>query len=124
MLVEPPKFLLRLLDGVLADGATATQRRFHGREELAGLSERAVVNCTGLGSSELFDDGRLVPIRGQLVHLEPQELPYLLSHSGYLFPRGDAVVLGGTMERGATDATPVERSCRRILGRHRRFFDA
>lgn len=67
-----------------------------------------------------MDDPAVIPFRGQLVHLKPQNLPYLLVGHGYIFPRPDVVVLGGTMERGVT--RPDKARCEKILERNRSFF--
>ena len=76
-----------------------------------------------MGARELCQDSAMRPIRGQLVLLEPQDLGYLFSHpGGYLFSRGDALVLGGTVERDVEDPTPTANARDRILNRHRRFF--
>ncbi|TDI47919.1 MAG: hypothetical protein E2P02_01985 [Acidobacteria bacterium] len=41
-------------------------RKFDTVRDLMSLTEPIVVNCTGLGAKELFDDGELVPLKGQL----------------------------------------------------------
>ena len=89
---------------------------------MALLPQKIIVNCLGMGARRVVQDLALIPVRGQLVHLKPQELPYLLSHSGYVFPRRDAVVLGGSVEWNKGDATPNAGVCRRILARNQRFF--
>ena len=122
LLIEPPIYLPRLLRRVYELGGLALTRTFESAEQIAALPQRAIVNCLGLGSRDLFPDRALQPMRGQLVHLQPQDLPYLLSHSGYLFPRNDALVLGGTVERGESRAQPNRAACLRILDNHRRFF--
>lgn len=122
LLIEPPVYLPRMMRRVRDAGGVILPRTFHTADDIAALPQQAVVNCMGLDSGKLFPDPALVSMRGQLVHLRPQALPYLLSHAGYLFPRSDAVVLGGTVERGVTDTTPSDAACRRILNTHRRFF--
>lgn len=124
-LIEPPVYLARLLRDVLVAGARVEAATFAAAADAAALPEPVVVDCLGLGAGAVFRDPEVVPIRGQLVHLFPEPLEYLLSHQGgYLFPRGDAVVLGGTYERGVADEAPQEAACRAILERHRRFFGA
>jgi D-amino-acid oxidase len=82
-----------------------------------------IVNCLGLGAGAVFADGAVVPIRGQLVHLRPQALSYLLDHpNGYLLPRSDALVLGGSFEEGVGEARTDPATCARILDDNRRFF--
>ena len=123
MLIEPPVFLPRLTSEVLAQGGEILPRTIESIDDMLALHERVVVNCLGLGARALVDDPRLVGMRGQVVLLRPQNLPYMLSHgNGYMFPRGDAVILGGTVERGVEDPTPDAAACGRILAAHRRFF--
>ena len=58
-------------------------------------------NCTGLGARDLFGDTELQPVRGQLAILLPQpEIRYAFTgDAGYMFPRADGILLGGTFER-------------------------
>lgn len=124
MLIEPSAFLQRLSEQVQSLGGETKIRTFTSLEEVAQLTEPVIVNCLGLGARDIVDDNLLVPMKGNLVYLQPQHLPYLLSHgSGYMFPRSDAVVLGGSVERGSDSDEPDEAVCLRILARHRRFFD-
>ena len=117
LLVEPPIFLARLRNDLLANGVSFTQRHFHSPEDIAQLAEPIVINCTGLGSAEIFNDTALQPVKGQLVLLKPQpNLQYLYSdHRIYVFPRQDHVVVGGSYEEGVTDPTPDPATCQNIL---------
>ncbi len=122
-LIETPVYLPALLREVLVAGGRLEARTFRGREELKALDEPILVDCLGLGARDLFSDPALVPVRGQLVHLQPEPLPWLLTHAdGYVFPRRDAIVLGGTFEEGVDDPTPDPAIGLEILRRHRRFF--
>ena len=89
------------------------------------MPERLVFNCTGLGSRELFGDQELQPIRGQLAILEPQpEVRYALTGGpGYMFPRADGIMLGGTFELDEWDATPNPATIAASSHHHKRFFD-
>lgn len=121
-LIEPPIYLSRLQQDLRESGVSFVEANFTQPNELLSLPEPIVVNCTGFGARALLGDRSLTPIRGQLVHLRPQRLPYLLSHRGYLFPRQDAVVLGGTAERNCEEAAAQPLDCSRILARNARFF--
>ncbi len=123
LLITPPVYLPWLVGRLRERGCAFSFRRFDSASQVAALPDTAVINCLGMGSKPLYSDSRLVPIRGRLVLLKPQRLDYLFSHrNGYLFSRSDAVVLGGTYDRGTTDTTPDPRATQRILERHRRFF--
>ena len=122
LLIEPPIYMPALMDDVRNAGGTFVERRFSSEEEIMGLPERIVVNCLGLGAGEVCRDELVMPIRGQLVHLKPKKLPYLLIHDGYVFPRADAIVVGGSYDKGMTDTNPDPALAIRILERNRSFF--
>ena len=124
LLVEPPIFLARMHDDLAAANVEFVQREFHDLSEVSGLTQTIIVNCTGLGSKAICKDARMHPIRGQLVLLPPQPaLQYLFAgHHGYLFPRHDCVVVGGSEEMDVTDATPDMTICNAILANMRRVF--
>ncbi len=123
--IHTPRFLRTLTDEATARGARFVQRTFASRDELAALPEPVLVNCLALGSRELFDDHAMFPARGLLLHLKPQPLGYIV-HDGYkyMFPREDALLLGGSFEIDVADPEPDQRLCREILAHHRRFFAA
>lgn len=110
------------LEAEQVDGVEFLRRKFDSTHELIEISSDVIANCLGLGAGALISDRSVVPIRGQLVHLEPKNLPYMLSHSGYLFPRSDAIILGGTVERGSLDTRPSAARCQRLLRDHANFF--
>jgi D-amino-acid oxidase len=104
LLVEPPAFLKKLRTE-LTGAAALTQRTFDSDDDVAQLPEPIVVNCTGMGSRDIFGDTKLAPIKGQLVLVKAQPaLQYLYSSDEtYVFPRQDHVVVGGTYEYHAWD---------------------
>jgi glycine/D-amino acid oxidase-like deaminating enzyme len=125
LLIEAPIFLRALVEEIRRGGGILEPRVFASPREVQALPVPAVVNCLGVGAGALFADAAVVPIRGQLVHLRPQALPYLLDHpTGYLVPRSDALVLGGTFEEGVADPRADPAACARILADNRRFFGA
>jgi D-amino-acid oxidase len=74
-------------DFLIAGGAIET-REFHAPQDLAALPQRGIVNCTGYGARQLWADESVVPVRGQIAWLIPQEgVNYGLSF-------GDLFVLG------------------------------
>jgi glycine/D-amino acid oxidase-like deaminating enzyme len=122
--VETGRFLARLLEDVRLAGGRVEVRRFAGRGEMAALPERLIFNCTGLGSRDLFGDEELVPVRGQLAVLLPQpEIRYAFTgDAGYMFPRPDGILLGGTFERGVWSTVPEPAAIERIIESHRQLF--
>ncbi|MGI8898846.1 MAG: FAD-dependent oxidoreductase [Pyrinomonadaceae bacterium] len=101
MMIEPHVYLRALLRDFYTAGGKVVVKEFKGRQEISRLPEPVIFNCTGLGSRMLFDDQKLIPVRGQLEVLLPQpEVDYCyISGSGYMFPRQDGIVLGGTFDR-------------------------
>jgi D-amino-acid oxidase len=122
--VETGRYLRQLLRDVEAAGGSIRVRSFATPGELAALPEALVFNCTGLGARDLFGDMDLRPVRGQLAILLPQpEVRYAFTgEAGYMFPRSDGIVLGGTFEPDQWDATPDAARIASILESHRRLF--
>lgn len=126
MVVEPHIYLREMLHEVRRAGGSVVVRELRGREEVAGLPEPVIVNCTGLGARALFGDDELVPIKGQLHVLVPQdEVDYVTLSGGlYMIPRSDGILLGGTFERGDWSLEPDAEAQRRIVDGHATFFEA
>jgi glycine/D-amino acid oxidase-like deaminating enzyme len=101
-------------------------RKFASPTEISSLPESLVFNCTGLGSRDLFGDQDLHPARGQLAILEPQpNVNYALTLGpGYMFPRPDGIILGGTFELDQWDATPQPETIAKIVSDQKRFFSS
>lgn len=126
MLIEPDIFLRRTLSDIRDAGGRIVIRDFRDRADVLALEEPVIFNCTGLGAATLFGDSELIPVRGQLVFLPPDDrLDYLTIGGGqgvlYMFPRSDGLLLGGTFERGATHLTPDAATTERILREHARI---
>jgi glycine/D-amino acid oxidase-like deaminating enzyme len=122
--VETGRYLRQMMRDVEIAGGRIEVRDFATPAVIATLPERLVFNCTGLGARDLFGDSGLQPVRGQLAILLPQpEIRYAFTgEAGYMFPRADGILLGGTFERDEWDATPQPDAIARILASHRRLF--
>ena len=122
--VETGRYLRQLIRDVQVAGGRIAVRRFATAMDVASLPERLVFNCTGLGARDLFGDTELVPARGQLAVLLPQpEIRYAFTgQAGYMFPRADGILIGGTFELGEWDATPQPEEIARIIASHQRLF--
>ncbi|ONF96086.1 FAD-dependent oxidoreductase [Sphingomonas jeddahensis] len=124
MYAETGRLLRKLEQDVLIAGGTIVARDLATQADVAALPERLVFNCTGLGAAALFGDAELVPVRGQLAVLLPQpEVRYAFGgRMGYMFPRADGILCGGTFEKGEYAAEPQPDDINRILSRHAAFF--
>lgn len=119
MLIEPSIYLSALLRDFYIAGGRVVVKEFRSRREIARLREPVVFNCTGLGSRALFDDEELIPVRGQIEVLLPQpEIDYCYLSSGYMFPRRDGIVLGGTWDHGDWSLAPNPEQANQILETH------
>lgn len=126
--VETPLFMNALMQDFQRAGGEIVVREFRNPEELRGLKEPLIVNCTGLGSRALFGDSELVPVKGQLTMLIPQpEVDYSASIRGaglYMVPRTDGIILGGSWQKGESSLAPDPAQSRRILEGHAQFFNS
>ena len=122
--VETGRYLRRLLQDFELSGGRVAVRSFAAPAEIAALPERLVFNCTGLGSRDLFGDTELRPARGQLAILLPQpEVRYAFTgHAGYMFPRADGIILGGTFDLDDWSLVADPATTDRILASHRALF--
>jgi len=124
MMIEPPVYLGAIIEDFQLAGGRIRIRDFGSLDEVAGLAERRVVNCTGIGARDLVGDEELVPLKGQLTVLLPQpEIRYIALYQGlYMMPRADGILLGGTRERGEWSLEPNREAEERIVAGHADFF--
>ncbi|HEX8215520.1 MAG TPA: FAD-dependent oxidoreductase [Allosphingosinicella sp.] len=125
MFIEPHRFLPRLMQDIRAAGGRIAVRSFSSPADVSALSESLVFNCTGLGARALFGDQDLRPVRGQLVVLPPQpEVNYAFGGGrGYMFPRTDGIILGGSYGEDDWSTVPDPATTDRILAAHQSVFD-
>jgi len=92
-----------MTDFFLAGGKFVRQE-FRDPRELTQLAEKTVINCPGYAAREWWNDGSIVPVRGQIAWLIPQpEVRYALSYRDVsTFSRSDGIVVqavdGGDMK--------------------------
>jgi D-amino-acid oxidase len=134
MRIEPSIYLDALVTDVLANGGRIVIRRFETPREVVALEENVIVNCTGLGAKALFADPELIPLKGQLIVLIPQEEVTYGTNGGvrnsppglfvHMMPRRDGIVLGGTSEREVSTLEINEAERKRVVEGHKTLFDA
>jgi glycine/D-amino acid oxidase-like deaminating enzyme len=132
MRFEPSIYLDALVQDVIAFGGKTRIRKFETPRDLMTLDESLIVNCTGLGSKALFGDSDLVPLKGQLVVLIPQEEVNYGTNGGvpnsppgvfvHMMPRRDGIILGGTSERDVWAMEPNEAERKRVVEGHMQLF--
>ena len=120
MIIEPHTYLRALLRDFYMAGGKVVVKEFKTREEVARLRENSIFNCTGLGARALFNDEKLIPVRGQLEVLLPQpEVDYCyLAAGSYMFPRRDGIILGGTWDHDDWNLEPDPKTTTAILEAH------
>lgn len=136
MRIEPSIYLDALMSDFLDWGGKVVIRKFETPQDVAGLSENVIINCTGLGSKALFNDAELVPLKGQLTVLVPQsEVNYSTSGGArppvtpeagfiHMMPRSDGIVLGGTSIRDDWSLEVNEEERKRIVEAHIFLFES
>jgi D-amino-acid oxidase len=120
MLIEPQTYLNALLRDFYVAGGKLIVRELQSREEITQLPETLIFNCTGLGAKKLVGDPSLTPVRGQLEILLPQpEIDYCyVGDPGYMFPRRDGIVLGGTFDHDVWSLEPDPETVTGLLEKH------
>jgi glycine/D-amino acid oxidase-like deaminating enzyme len=120
MMIEPHTYLRAILRDFYIAGGKIVVRELKSRQEISRLPEPVIFNCTGLGARQLVDDQKLIPVRGQLEVLLPQpEVDYCyMSALGYMFPRRDGIILGGTFDRDDWSLQPNPEQSAGILEGH------
>jgi glycine/D-amino acid oxidase-like deaminating enzyme len=133
--IEPSIYLEALVRDFLLWGGHIVIRKFDTPRDLATLREPIVINCTGLGSRELFGDRDLLPLKGQLTVLIPQpevnyhtvdgrRQPAAGSLGLHMMPRSDGIILGGTSQRDVWTMEPDENERKRVVDGHIELFSA
>jgi D-amino-acid oxidase len=103
MVIDTSIYMDYLLEMFKRLGGQLVQRKVKDIQEPSEEYE-IVVNCTGLGSRDLFDDEKIYPVRGQTVKVKPNGSELVIAddegHNGlaYIVPRINDIVLGGTAQ--------------------------
>jgi len=114
----------QLLSDFLIYGGKIETREFHSPQELTTLPQKVIVNCPGYGGRALWGDESIVPVRGQIAWLIPQEdAIYGLSYKGLsVLSRRDGIVMqysGGQGEEQGwndTNETPDRANAEESVG--------
>ena len=134
MRIEPSTYLDALMRDVIIFGGKIVIRKFERPRDLMTLEESLIINCTALGSRELFGDQELTPVKGQLTFLVPQpEVNYLVNgilrsadgsiHRVGTMPRSDGIALGFMALSGVWSLEPNEDAIKRTVEAHIAFYE-
>jgi D-amino-acid oxidase len=104
-------YLNDLFEKAKSKGIVFVQKNIESTDELMQLPETVILNCTGLGSRELFNDHELYPVKGHLVVYEAQpEIDFIVCNHHQkeniffsLIPWKSQLLLGGSLEEGIED---------------------
>jgi D-amino-acid oxidase len=125
-------FMDDLYAKTIAKGAVIYHKHFSDRRDVAALDEKIIINCTSLGSRELFNDEEFIPIRGHLVYFQSQEgVDYILSQNvpedpDYwvaLYPCDDRLILGGLFEKGLEELQVDQNVTNKLIQNARNCFN-
>ncbi|HYM22104.1 MAG TPA: FAD-dependent oxidoreductase [Vicinamibacterales bacterium] len=132
--IEPSIYLEALVRDFRLFGGKIVIRKFDSQRDLATLREPIIMNCTGLGARDLFNDQELVPLKGQLTVMVPQPEVNYGTNGGdrapqqpgglpiHMMPRSDGIILGGTSQRGVWTLEPDENERKRVVDAHIAVF--
>ena len=125
LMIDPDIYLRALVNDFLAAGGRMREMTFETESDLEKLPESNIVNCMGLGSGKVFGDESIIPARGQLSFLLPQnDIDYGYAGSTddygllYSFPRKTGILLGGSVDKGDWSLDPRPDEIRRMVNGH------
>ena len=124
--IDPDIFLDQLIRDFRIAGGNIYTHNFSSRSEIFEVGRNIMFNCAGMGAAKLFDDTSLVPVKGQLVSLLPQDnVDYILfGPGGYMMRRSNSIVLGGSHDEGIWNLSVDPQVSSRIMTQHKQFFDS
>jgi len=105
-------FMDDLLSQVKSRGAVIHKKHFKNKNDVEALEENIIINCTSMGSQNIFDDHEFMPVRGHLIYFKLQVgMNYSMyqpvpQHTDYwvkLYPWHDRLILGGVFEQGVNE---------------------
>jgi D-amino-acid oxidase len=103
VLMDTSKYMDWLLDQYEQHGGRIEQKQVKDIME-AFVNYDIVINCTGLGSRDLFNDEAVYPVRGQIVKIKSNGFDQVVADDeghnsmAVIIPRINDIVLGGTAQ--------------------------
>lgn len=109
LFVEMSDYIPQLYETYLAKGGEIEGTKINS-EELDDLSDTKIINCTGYGSKELFNDKSMIALKGHLIKIpysgnKPLSFSYTYDpndydNSVYMYPRKESILFGGSQLEG------------------------
>ena len=124
-LIETQLFLPWLYEQLKAAGTVFIQKQIESLDNLTSEFDW-VINCSGLGARNLCADETIIPVRGQVVLLEPGFPSYIFLDNQtptYIVPRKDATIIGGTYEENINTESTEQQTLEEILQRAKSVFE-
>lgn len=122
-LIETQVYLPWLLDRFHSLGGEIIRKEIHSTKELEPFE--LIINCTALGSKNLFGDEDLFPIQGQVAKVNPDKqvkgmaTDFHFGDSGeemaYIIPRRDGIIIGGTARPNIEHKTPEPELTQKLI---------
>lgn len=137
-------FLMEDLYRLLKDRVKLVKRKI---QDINTLTQRIILNCTGIGAKDLVKDGEMVSVQGHLIMLKDQnpsdinhmivvffdkgktKSNYIIQRSFYIFPKRvsnyikeDIGIIGGTYIEGANENTPHEEEFKIMIEAAKKFY--
>lgn len=111
-------YLVWLLKRFLQNGGKVEKRRVSNMNEFQGRY-RIVVNCSAIGSRQLFGDKLIHPNRGQLLRVKAPWIKYCIytDADAYIIPNQGLVAVGGSREENNYDISIDDKESKAILER-------
>ncbi len=107
--VEMPRYMPLLYESYVQSGGTVECREL-GHGDVSSLPGDYIVNCSGIGSAELFDDDDMLAIKGHILEVPYSDSPTLdfsytytpedYSHYAYMYPRDQTLLFDGSYLEG------------------------
>ncbi len=63
----------QLMNDFFIAGGVIETREFQSPQDVTSVPQRVIINCPGYGGRKLWSDESIVPVRGQIAWLIPQE---------------------------------------------------
>ena len=119
LMIECRKFLPYAMKKLKQMNVSMERRKIDNLQQLEQENFDVIFNCCGLGSQQLFDDGELKPMKGQLLRVVAPWIKrfIMVDDTTYIFPGQQLVVLGGVRQLDCGSLQVSEQDSEQIMKR-------